>query len=171
MKAHHYVEAHSQNYIFQNCHGERDKFHRGVAFYRKWGVVGIWNRELGFARRKTRPSNGFLFDRALAVRAHGSPSPEPDDLTPLDKNIYWQEAHAKELELTPSEVGKPEFIDRPKSKQPERFWVVEKGDELPYLTGQMADNEVDMRQRLGAKLDRRKAKDEREKAKYECRRK
>lgn len=85
------------------------------------------------------------FDEHTRVTAwkwrHESPSPEPEDLAPIDKinNTCSPLDVAAEMELTSSEIDELETIDLPESEQPKGFWVIEEGEWGPFLPGQMAD--------------------------------
>ncbi|KAI3326973.1 hypothetical protein HD806DRAFT_520008 [Xylariaceae sp. AK1471] len=70
---------------------------------------------------------------------HESPSPEPEDLAPIDNMRNSPLDAAAAMEFTPEEITELETIDLPRSEQPEGFWVIEDGDLPPYFPGQMCD--------------------------------
>ncbi|KAJ2898969.1 uncharacterized protein MKZ38_003538 [Zalerion maritima] len=76
-----------------------------------------------------------------------SPSPEPEDLTPIDNMQNSPLDAAANMEFTPSEIDELETIELPRSEQPEGFWVIEEGDMWPSFPGQMIDNEARIRKR------------------------
>lgn len=73
---------------------------------------------------------------------HESPSPEPEDLTPVVNMKDSPLDVAAEMEFTPSEIDDFETIDLPTSEQPEGFWITQDGDLPPYFPGQMPDEET-----------------------------
>ena len=54
---------------------------------------------------------------------HESPSPEPEDLSPLDK-MKDSPLDNTDIDLTPSEIDDLETIELPNSKQPENYWEI-----------------------------------------------
>ncbi|KAI0976971.1 hypothetical protein F4678DRAFT_456251 [Xylaria arbuscula] len=70
---------------------------------------------------------------------HESPSPEPEDLTPIDIIRDSPLEAAEDMEFTPSEIDELEAIELPESEQPEGFWVIEDGDLPPLFPGQIAE--------------------------------
>lgn len=70
---------------------------------------------------------------------HESPSPEPEDLSPVDNMKETPLEVAEEMKFTPSEIEELETIELPESEQPEGFWVIEQSDMPPHFPGQMVD--------------------------------
>ncbi|KAI0812807.1 hypothetical protein GGR55DRAFT_703538 [Xylaria sp. FL0064] len=93
----------------------------------RWKERGDWRDEF-----RTNWATGWKW-------RHESPSPEPEDLTPLDNMRDSPLDAAEDMGFTPSEIDELETIDLPRSEQPEGFWVIEDGDEPPYFPGQMHD--------------------------------
>ncbi|KAI0111249.1 hypothetical protein GGR51DRAFT_569271 [Nemania sp. FL0031] len=62
-----------------------------------------------------------------------SPSPEPEDLTPLHDIQDSPLEVAGEMEFTPSEIDELEMIDQSKSEQPKGSWATEEGTTPPYI--------------------------------------
>jgi hypothetical protein len=73
---------------------------------------------------------------------HESPSPEPEDLAPINNMVDSPLDAAADMEFTPSEVDELETIELPESEQPEGFWVIEEGDLPPSFPGQMVDGDA-----------------------------
>ena len=70
---------------------------------------------------------------------HESPSPEPEDITPIhDMKESAMEA-ATDMHFTPSEIDDFETIELPESEQPEHFWVILDGSLPSFFPGQMSD--------------------------------
>ncbi|KAF2241451.1 hypothetical protein BU26DRAFT_525276 [Trematosphaeria pertusa] len=84
---------------------------------------------------------------------HESPSPEPEDLTPID-NMKDSPLEATDMKFTPSEIDELETIKLPRSEQPEGFWVIEEGDMPPSFPGQMVDDEARIRKREKERAER-----------------
>ncbi|KAI3318580.1 hypothetical protein HD806DRAFT_512031 [Xylariaceae sp. AK1471] len=79
---------------------------------------------------------------------HESPSPEPEDLTPLDKMRDSPLDAAADFEFTPSEIDEFETIDLPESEQPKGYWAIERGSLPPSFPGQTVDSAGFARRRL-----------------------
>ena len=91
---------------------------------------------------------------------HESPSPEPEDLAPVDNMKDSPLNAAAEMEFTPSEIDELETIELPESEQPEGFWVVEDGDLPPFFPGQGQDVDARIRKsekERAARLEKLKA--------------
>ncbi len=112
-----------------------------------WKERGDWRDE--FSRR----------DWVTAWKwRHESPSPEPEDLVPLDRMEDDPLNVAAEMEFTPSEVDELETINLPGSEQPEGFWVHK--TLAKRFPGMMADVEAEIREsqrERAAELERLKA--------------
>ena len=82
------------------------------------------------------------FDRTERVTAwkwrHESPSPEPEDLTPID-DMKDGPLNTMDMNFTPSEIDDLETIELPISEQPECHWDIEDDDMPPYFPGQLYD--------------------------------
>ncbi|KAI1497721.1 hypothetical protein F5X99DRAFT_432720 [Biscogniauxia marginata] len=144
-------------FVFQIELGEeQERYGRlSVADQRRYphsvqGQVIQWWKERGDWRDE--------FNRTQMVTSwkwrHESPSPEPQDLTPIH-NIKDSPLDATtEMEFTPSEIDELETIELPRSEQPEGFWVIEKEDVWPYFPGQMTDNEAEIRKSEKERIER-----------------
>ncbi|KAI1160588.1 hypothetical protein F5B18DRAFT_631851 [Nemania serpens] len=108
-----------------------------------WTERGDWRAE--FSRR----------NRVTAWKwRHESPSPEPEDLTPVDNMRDSPLEAAEEMEFTPSEVDDLETIELPESEQPERYWTIDDGDLPPFFPGQMVDNMAQIRKRQKERVEK-----------------
>ncbi|KAI9786412.1 MAG: hypothetical protein M1839_006872 [Geoglossum umbratile] len=58
---------------------------------------------------------------------HESPSPEPEDLTPIN-NMKDSPLDTTDMDFTPSEIDDLETIELPSSKQPKGFWTIRRKD-------------------------------------------
>lgn len=85
---------------------------------------------------------------------HESPSPEPEDLTPVRNMKDSPLEAAAEMDLTPSEIDELETIDLPRSEQPEGFWVIVDGDLPPFFPGQCHDQIAEAEKRYKERLER-----------------
>jgi hypothetical protein len=108
-----------------------------------WKERGDWRDEFD----KTNWVTGWKW-------RHESPSPEPEDLTPMNNIQDSVLEGAADMEFTPSEVDELDTIDLPRSKQPKGFWVIEERDMPPYFPGQMEDElaRVEKRQKERAEM-------------------
>lgn len=101
------------------------------------------------------------FNRTSWVTAwkwgHESPSPEPEDLTPVDNMRDSPLEAAEDMEFTCSEIDELETIDLPGSEQPEGFWVIEPGDLPPSFPGQMCDDSAEIAKREKARAEKARA--------------
>lgn len=71
---------------------------------------------------------------------HESPSPEPEDLAPLNPMKEDPLDVTAEMEFTPSEIDELETINLPRSEQPQGFWVIKRHAVSMYnFPGMMAD--------------------------------
>ncbi|KAI5859903.1 hypothetical protein GGS23DRAFT_607144 [Durotheca rogersii] len=70
---------------------------------------------------------------------HESPSPEPEDLGPIDHMKACPLDAAAAMQFTPSEVDDLETIELPESEQPEGFWAIKEDDQPPYFPGQIGN--------------------------------
>ena len=89
---------------------------------------------------------------------HESPSPEPEDMAPLDRMEDGPLDVAAEMEFTPSEIDELETIDLPRSEQPEGFWVHK--TITKRFPGMMADVEAEIREserKSAAEIEKLKA--------------
>ncbi|KAL2256548.1 hypothetical protein VTK26DRAFT_1498 [Humicola hyalothermophila] len=71
---------------------------------------------------------------------HESPSPEPEDLTPIG-DMETSPLEATEMDFTPSEIDDLETIELPRSQQPKLYWTIEEHEMPPYFPGQRLDVE------------------------------
>ncbi|KAI1274629.1 hypothetical protein F5Y07DRAFT_372338 [Xylaria sp. FL0933] len=130
---------------------DRQRYPRSVQRHviERWKERGDWREKF-----RTNWVTGWKW-------RHESPSPEPEDLTPLDNMRDSPLDAAEDMGFTPSEIDELETIDLPRSEQPEGFWVIEDGDEPPYFPGQMQD--------VAARIDKRQKEEaeRREKARAE----
>ncbi|OAQ61560.1 hypothetical protein VFPPC_09383 [Pochonia chlamydosporia 170] len=83
---------------------------------------------------------------------HESPSPEPEDLSPIDKMEVSPLDAAEEMEFTPSEIGDLETIELSDDEQPEGFWLMPDG--LDGLRGTYPGESVDVAKREDRKRRR-----------------
>ncbi|KAI1347199.1 hypothetical protein F5Y01DRAFT_307762 [Xylaria sp. FL0043] len=124
---------------------DRQRYPRSIRrqVVERWKERGDWRDE---------------FDRTDWVTGwkwrHESPSPEPEDLTPLDNMRDSPLDAAEDMGFTPSEIDELETIDLPRSEQPEGFWVIEDGDEPPYFPGQMEDEAARIEKRQKEEAER-----------------
>ncbi|KAI1117880.1 hypothetical protein F5Y14DRAFT_464907 [Nemania sp. NC0429] len=79
---------------------------------------------------------------------HESPSPEPEDLAPVDSMRDSPLEAAAEMEFTPSEIDDLETIELPDDELPEPFWTVDEDDMPPYFPGQMVDQGARVRKEI-----------------------
>ncbi|EFY85259.1 hypothetical protein MAC_08719 [Metarhizium acridum CQMa 102] len=91
------------------------------------------------------------FNKSNCVTAwkwrHESPSPEPEDLAPLNPMKENPLDVAAEMEFTPSEIDELETINLPRSDQPQGFWVAKMHDYTRYnFPGMMADVQAEAAQ-------------------------
>ncbi|KAJ0297763.1 hypothetical protein COL5a_011918 [Colletotrichum fioriniae] len=69
---------------------------------------------------------------------HESPSPEPEDLTPIQNMAESDSLDALVMDFTPSELDELEANELPWDEQPETYWVTPKGMErMPGFPGEM----------------------------------
>jgi hypothetical protein len=85
---------------------------------------------------------------------HESPSPEPEDLTPIDHMKDSPLDAAADMEFTPSEIDELQTIELPESEQPEGFWVIEEEEMPPFFPGQMIDGDASVRKREKERAER-----------------
>ncbi|CZR50564.1 uncharacterized protein PAC_00438 [Phialocephala subalpina] len=84
------------------------------------------------------------FDRKNCVTSwkwrHESPSPEPEDLTPI-KNMKDSPLDTMDMDFTPSEIDDLETIELPDSEQPKGFWTIWREDSglLAPFPGQLLE--------------------------------
>lgn len=82
------------------------------------------------------------FDRTEWVTSwkwrHESPSPEPEDLTPI-ANLKDRPMKTADIDFTPSEIDDLETIELPSPEQPEYYWEIGDEDAPPYFPGQRYD--------------------------------
>lgn len=90
-----------------------------------------WWKERGDWREEFNRSN----DVTSWKWRYESPSPEPEDLTPLDK-MKDGPLDITEMDFTPSEIDDLETIELSSPEQPENYWEIKDGAMPPYFPGQ-----------------------------------
>lgn len=94
---------------------------------KRWKERGDWREE---------------FNRTMGVSSwkwrHESPSPEPEDLTPLD-NMKDSPLDIPDMDLTPSEIDDLETIELSSPEQPENYWAITNEWALQTFPGQRLD--------------------------------
>lgn len=107
------------------------------------------------------------FNRKGSVTAwkwrHESPSPEPEDLTPVGNMQDSPLGVAEEMGFTPSEIDELETIELPESEQPEGFWALDEQALPPFFPGQRQDADARITKQWKERME------ENEKAKAEGR--
>lgn len=71
---------------------------------------------------------------------HESPSPEPEDLTPIN-NMKDSPLDTTDMDFTPSQIDDLETIERPSSEQPKGFWYISRDNMYvqPAFPGQVVE--------------------------------
>lgn len=127
-------EAHRFQRLSNEGHG-RHSYSARQQVIKWWKERGDWRDE---------------FDKGNCVTAwkwrHESPSPEPEDLAPLNPMKEDPLDVSAEMDFTPSEIDELETINLPESEQPQGFWGIKRYDYSGYyfpgmLVDRRAENE------------------------------
>ncbi|OAA63345.1 hypothetical protein SPI_03508 [Niveomyces insectorum RCEF 264] len=100
-----------------------------------WKERGDWREENREGWSEGEPTDPWGYWKWR----HESPSPEPEDMTPIANNVNGNPLDAEGMDFTPSEIDDLEMIERATPEQPEMFWtkpIDEYGGTLP---GQMLE--------------------------------
>ncbi|KAI1173428.1 hypothetical protein F4777DRAFT_447252 [Nemania sp. FL0916] len=68
---------------------------------------------------------------------HESPSPEPEDLSPISSMRNSPLDAMEAMQFSPEEIQELENIELPSSQHSRDYWAIERGDMPPYFPGQL----------------------------------